>query len=489
MKIYDQSNNVFLKKLFITASVIISGLCWYFSNGLNGDFWYLLWLAPIPLLLISMHTTGKMTFIISFIAYLIGRLSWVSYLVTVATVIPAIIFTLSLSLVFALIMVLTRRTVLKTNSWYGIFAFPVFFTSFEFILIKFSPDGTAASIAYSQLNFLPLIQIASVTGILGITFLVSFIPSAIAIGWYYRKEKNKLRIAISVSAMIIVAVFLFGILRLNYASQKNAVKVGLAVLDEKFHYITNHHDYQKEIQTAEYYAQAITHLASQGAQLVVLPERAININKETDSTVRHILGSAARQNHIVLITGYTNFKNVPERNSALVIDADGDATTDYNKVHLVTGLENQFTPGEKIGLFTFNGIQSGVAICKDLDFPGYIRKYGTANITVLYIPAWDFVADDWLHSRMAVLRGVENGFSEVRSARQGRLTISDCYGRVSSEASSANGNRATLTGNVSLQKVNTVYTHFGDWFGIVNLVATGYFIFFIRKKRKSEPYI
>jgi len=31
------------------------------------------------------------------------------------------------------------------------------------------------------MNFLPVIQIASVTGILGITFFVSFIPSAIAV--------------------------------------------------------------------------------------------------------------------------------------------------------------------------------------------------------------------------------------------------------------------------------------------------------------------
>ena len=119
--------------------------------------------------------------IISFIAYLIGRLSWFSYLVTVATVVPAIIFTLALPLFFALVMIITRRTVIKSNSWYSVFAFPVFFTTFEFLLIKFSPDGTAGSIAYSQSNFLPVIQIASVTGILGITFLVTFIPSAIAL--------------------------------------------------------------------------------------------------------------------------------------------------------------------------------------------------------------------------------------------------------------------------------------------------------------------
>src|SRR5258706_3465881 len=187
----QQNNSPFPQIILVLAGIIFSGLCWYFTNGLNGDFWYLLWLAPIPVLIISFKATWKMTFIISFIAYLIGRLSWFSYLITVATLVPAIIFTLVLPLIFALIMIITRRTVIKSRSWYSGFAFPVFFTTFEFLLIKFSPDGTAGRIAYSQSNFLPVIQIASVTGILGITFLVTFIPSAIAVGWYYCEEKNK----------------------------------------------------------------------------------------------------------------------------------------------------------------------------------------------------------------------------------------------------------------------------------------------------------
>ena len=207
-----------------------------------------------------------MTFIISFIAYLIGRLSWFSYLVTVATVVPAIIFTLALPLFFALIMIITRRTVIKTSSWYSVFAFPVFFTTFEFLLIKFSPDGTAGSIAYSQSNFLPIIQIASVTGILGITFLVTFIPSAIAMGWYYRREKIKFQYIVSAAVVIVVSVFLFGIIRISNGSEKSTTKVGLAVLEEKFHNITDHPDFQKEKLVTEYYAKEISNLAAQGSR-------------------------------------------------------------------------------------------------------------------------------------------------------------------------------------------------------------------------------
>ena len=122
--------------------------------------------------------------------------------------------------------------------------------------------------------------------------------------------------------------------------------------------------------------------------------------------------------------------------------------------------------------------------CTNLDFPDYIKKYGKSEISFLCIPAWDFVKDDWLHSRMSILRGVENGFSEVRTARLGRLTISDCFGRVTYEANSASGQAVALSGKVSLQKRDTIYTRFGDWFGIANLIAAISFIFFGGRKRK-----
>ena len=137
----------------------------------------------------------------------------------------------------------------------------------------------------------------------------------------------------------------------------------------------------------------------------------------------------------------------------------------------MTGFESQFAPGNETGLFLLEGLQAGTAICKDLDFPAHLRKYGRNNTEIVCVPAWDFVQDDWLHSRMAILRGVENGFSEVRAARQGRLTISDCFGRVNSEASSIHKKNVSLLGEVTLLKKNTIYSRFGDWFGILNLVA------------------
>lgn len=169
---------VFLPEIPTMVGILFFSVCWYLSNGVTGNFWYLTWLAPIPILIIAVNTSAKTTFFVALTSSLLGRLSYFFYLITVSTTTAAIVITLLLSLVFALIVLITRFSVLRMNTWYSIFMFPALFTTFEFLMTKFSADGTSSSIAYSQSDFLPLIQIASISGISGITFFITLIPAA-----------------------------------------------------------------------------------------------------------------------------------------------------------------------------------------------------------------------------------------------------------------------------------------------------------------------
>jgi hypothetical protein len=82
---------------------------------------------------------------------------------------------------------------------------------------------------------------------------------------------------------------------------------------------------------------------------------------------------------------------------------------------------------------------------------------------VVFVPAWDFGRDGWLHSRMAITRGVENGFTVVRAARQGALTVSDPHGRVMAEARTNGASFVSVTTDLPRGAVSTLYTQFGDW--------------------------
>ena len=57
--------------------------------------------------------------------------------------------------------------------------FPLAATAWEFINLGTSPMGSFGSQAYSQVGNLPLMQLVSLTGIWGITFLISWFASVV----------------------------------------------------------------------------------------------------------------------------------------------------------------------------------------------------------------------------------------------------------------------------------------------------------------------
>lgn len=67
---------------------------------------------------------------------------------------------------------------------------------------------------------------------------------------------------------------------------------------------------------------------------------------------------------------------------------------------------------------------------------------------MLLAPAWDFTEDGRLHSRMAVTRGVESGLTVARTARAGRVTVSDPFGRILAERVTADDDFTTLTADL-----------------------------------------
>ena len=140
----------------------------------------------------------------------------------------------------------------------------------------------------------------------------------------------------------------------------------------------------------------------------------------------------------------------------------------YNKRHLLVGLE-QYTPGDSYTLLEGTP-RIGLAICKDMDFHDTGHAYAARHVQLLLVPASDFTVDGWLHSRMAIMRGVESGFAIARAAHSGRLTLSDDRGRVLAEASSEKHN-AELVGELPLRETHTLYAQWGDWFAWLDLAG------------------
>jgi len=365
--------------------------------------------------------------------------------------------------------------------WISSFVFPIFFTTFEYILFIFSRDGTASSIAYTQCNYLPVIQIASITGILGISFLITFVPSAFALSIFLIQKKKSIGMLTGLIILVLSATFIYGFVRLSKPVLGNTVLLGMATIDEVAYKGVYQNDTTREIQLTDLYLQEVSKLADHGVKIVLLPEKAIIVRDTNINLILQEFSHLAINKNIRIIVGVTKQKTGYYFNNTWVISDQGKLIADYQKVNLFEGeVLDGCRPGNKIEIFRADTLNEGVAICKDLDFQKYILNYSRKNPAVLYVPAWDFIKDGWLHSRMAIMRSVEGGFAMARNARQGRLTINDWRGKIIAETNSESGANTSLIGDLTFSTHPTIYSKTGDWFGILNLLASlGLIIFMV----------
>jgi hypothetical protein len=76
----------------------------------------------------------------------------------------------------------------------------------------------------------------------------------------------------------------------------------------------------------------------------------------------------------------------------------------------------------------------------------------------------DFFSDWIQHGHIAIMRGVESGFSVVRSAKGGSMFVSDDRGPILAETRSDSAPFATLLVNVPSRHEQTLCLRWGDWF-------------------------
>jgi apolipoprotein N-acyltransferase len=165
----------------------------------------------------------------------------------------------------------------------------------------------------------------------------------------------------------------------------------------------------------------------------------------------------------------------------------GQPVLSYEKEHMLPQFESQFKPGTDLVLTSEPSGTWGVAICKDMDFTPLSRKYGQAGAGLMLVPAWDFVLDRFEHGHMAVMRGVESGFSIVRAAKQGYLTVSDDRGRILAETTSDSAPFATLLAAVPATHDTTLYLLLGDWFAWLVLILLAFTLMQAAPRRAAHP--
>jgi apolipoprotein N-acyltransferase len=476
------------RKLFlITVACLVSAAFAYLGTGLH-PIWWALWLAPIPALAIAPRLRGSAAFLLGAIAWLIGEINQWNYVrheIELPPQITVLYFAVP-AVVFGLGVLFVRSFIRRRSLFLASLAFPVYWVAYEYLTAMASPHSTWGNLAYTQMNCLPVIQIAGITGLWGISFIVFLFAGAAAAllsGAGGRWQRRVLAVA---AGFVVCAVFVFGKWRLQSNPSAQSVSVTLIARDVPMSVYLGSEEQALEL--LREYADEVRRVTPAGTQTVVLPEKIGRVSESALIEVDSLYSSTAAATRAAIVLGLVRKTPSGAFNSSRLYSADGKLEANYDKHHLIPGVEPE-KPGDKRVILEESSGNWGLQICKDMDFPELSRDYAVEGANLLLVPAWDFNLDRWLHARMAVLRAVENGFALARSARNGLLTLSDNRGRILAEAITVPGRFVSITGNVSVAREETFYARAGDWFAwlcvavFVSLLA---FQLFVQSRGRRE---
>ncbi|GGX73335.1 hypothetical protein GJV26_13690 [Massilia dura] len=449
-----------MKRRLITsvALAVAGGIAMRLAFGLE-PVWWLAWIAPAPVLIAALRSSTGAARGLALLAGLIASGGLFSYFSLVMPLPVAALVTVLLALAWVLVSLLARHVMLRTASAWSVLAYPLLWCAVDTLLATLHPDGNWGSLAYSQADFAPAVQVVSLTGVAGLVFAVALVPAVIALaavrGW------SAMKVPAGCTLALVAAIFAFGYVRIPAPAPIAGDRIGLAAIDD---FIGPR---VPEAQVERIWAQYERHvnaLAAQGARIVVLPEKIAVVAPDAAARLSQRLGSLAARNRVWLVAGIGTDDNGRKHNLAWLFGPDGRRDASYVKHHMAPP-EREFLPGTGYDVRPIGDTAYGLAICKDMHFAGMGRAYGRRHAQAMLVPAWDFNLDARYAARLSALRGVESGFAMVRAARDGLLTVTDAYGRVTAETRSAPLPGATLLATVPAARVDTLYARTGDWFG------------------------
>src|SRR5262245_2711850 len=454
------------RKLFLIAvASLVSAVFAYLGTGLH-PIWWALWLAPIPVLAIAPRLHSSVAFLLGAIVWVIGEMNQWNYVRHAIELPPAtaILYFLVPAVVFGLGVLFFRGFIRRGSLFLASLAFPTYWVAYEYLIAATSPHSTWGNLAYTQMNCLPVVQIAAITGLWGISFIVFlFAGGAAALLGGAGKPWQRRLLAIAVG-FVVCGVFVFGKSRLQSSTSPQSVAVTLIARDVPMSaYLGSE---EQILELLREYADEVRRVTPAGTQAVVLPEKIGRVSESALTEVDSVYSSTAVATRAAIVLGLVRKTSSGAFNSSRSYSADGKLEANYDKHHLIPGVEPE-KPGDKRVVLDDPSGRWGLQICKDMDFPKLSREYAADRANLLLVPAWDFNLDRWLHARMAVMRAVENGFALARSARNGLLTLSDNRGRILAEAATEPGRFVSITGKVNVAHGQTFYTRAGYWFALL----------------------
>jgi len=475
------------------------------------------WISLIPLLFILTGKKPKSSFLLGLIA---GFSHYAILLYWIPSV-PAHYGNLSFGLSFLVYMLLVLFLALYWAFFSLIFsklyrsypklsflAAPLVWISMEYILTYVMTGFPWCLLGYSQFKNLFFIQLASITGIYGLSFFLVLFQSMFVFSIRFRK-----RSPFFVALGLILLIHLGGFLSLKKGTPAENTFTASVIQGNVSSDI-----YWDRISTQEILELFDRHLNlsqrsyTEGAGLIIWPEFSVPLcfscSEELYRYFKERLFKFVMDTNCTLLLGTNEQKSSQEKtqyfNTALGLRPDL-SMSQYYKMHLVpfgeytpykkifffiekvTHAIGDITPGTQYSLHPYKSLKFGSPICYEIIFPNQVRKFtkkGANFLVTITNDGWYGKSSaPYQHFAMAVLRAVENRRYLLRAATTGISGIIDPYGRILSQSELMT--KTYLLGKITPSEKLTFYTRFGDVLPLGSLTLVLVFLILAVFKRKK----
>lgn len=468
-------------------------------------FGFLAWLALARPFMIISQLKGKeafrATYYFSFF-FIMFSIYWLA-IVTPPGMVAAVFL---VALYYAIILYAFNR-VFNIKKIYGIILLPFLWVGLEYFRTISEFAFPWSDLGYTQSYYLYIVQIASITSVHGISFLIVVVN--ILFWQVLRKDllAERRLTAGYVALGIIIGLIGYGWIELpKYPLPGKDIEVailqGSISIQEKWKKDNadfSYHRYDSLAQT----------VSDSNTILYIWPETSAPAYVSHDPSARLKIGRIARKtNSYHLVGGLgAGISDGKQRyyNSCYQFNPQGQIDKQYNKAKLVPFSEHvpyqdvlfflekaqlrkifsfidnysiqwwsDFYPGKGMELFHTPEYDYVTLICFESTFPEFSRQAINEGAAFLV----GITNDTWFgrsvgihqHSRIFIMRAVENRSWGVRCANSGLSYLVDGYGRIRDELELYQP--AVLRGKINRVDERTVFTKYGDIIGLSSFLIT-----------------
>ncbi|MGA7539076.1 MAG: nitrilase-related carbon-nitrogen hydrolase [Steroidobacteraceae bacterium] len=401
--------------------------------------------------------------------------------------------TVALGGAVALVPFAVDRAVVARAGWpTRILVFPLSWTVLDYAN-SFGPYGSWGATAYSQYGELPLLQIVSVTGLWGITFLIGWFATVcnglLEDGWVSRRARG----AACLFGIAIAAILFAGGIRLAaFPPMAQTVRVASLSANDLpsrpkwpvWQRLVAGNSTVEDLGEIHNWADLLDKdllertgkAAKSGARVIFWGEGNAQVLKGDEPTLLGEGSQLAIKDHIYLGMGvavWTPGQTRPLENRFIMIEPTGQIAWQYEKAHPVPGAEAALTVRSDGRLRVINTPYGrlSAAICFDADFPRTIAQVSDLGTDILLNPSNDWRGIDPWHAEMASFRALEQGVSVIHQASHGLSAAYDYEGNRLAAVDYFRSHGAAMVTYVPIRGVRTIYSRFGDWFAWLSVAG------------------